>query len=59
MKKYISNLGLGMVCLGAMSLIVGYAFGWTDHNALLISAACMIIAGVAVHVYFLKKESKY
>ncbi|CCY65552.1 unknown [Prevotella sp. CAG:1124] len=48
-----------MVCLGALSLIIGYPLGWTDHNAMLLSAAGMIIAGVVAHVYFLKKDSKY
>lgn len=59
MKKYINKSGFVMVCLGALSLIIGYPLGWTDHNAMLLSAAGMIIAGVMAHVYFLKKDSKY
>ncbi len=59
MKKYVKNLGLGMVCVGALSLIIGYATSLTDHNALLISAAVLIVAGLVLHVYLMKRESKY
>ena len=59
MKRYVKNLGLGLACVGALSLIVGYAAGLTDHNAMLISAAVLIVAGLILHVYLMKKESKY
>lgn len=59
MKKYISFSGLAGLYLGAVLLVSGYAFGWTDSNAFTLSAAALVVAGTVAHVYFLKKESKY
>ena len=59
MKRYISFSGLVAVFLGALSLIVGYAFGWTDSNAFLLSAAALVVLGAVAHVYLQKRNSKY
>lgn len=59
MKKYIRFSGLAVLCLGALSLVIGYTFGWTDSNAFLLSAAALVIFGAVAHVYLQKKESKY
>ena len=40
-------------------LLLGYALGLTDHNAFTLSTAALVVLGAALHVYFLKKESKY
>jgi len=48
-----------MLCLGVVLLLLGYTFGWTDANAFTLSAAALVVLGAALHVYFLKKESKY
>ena len=48
-----------MLCLGVIMLVFGYAFGWTDHNAFTLSAAALVVIGAVLHVYFMKKESKY
>lgn len=58
-KKHIRHSGFATLCLGAMLLLLGYALGWTDHNAFTLSAAALIVLGAVAHVYFLKKESKY
>ncbi len=59
MKRYIRFSGLVAVCLGALSLVAGYALGWTNSNAFLLSAAALVILGAVAHVYLQKKESKY
>ena len=59
MKKYISFSGLSGLYLGAVLLVSGYAFGWTDSNAFTLSAVALVVIGAALHVYFLKKDSKY
>ena len=59
MNKYIRRSGLGAIYTGATLLPLGYALGWTDSNAFTLSAAALVVAGAIVHVYFLKKESKY
>ena len=58
-KKHIRHSGFAALCLGAMLLLLGYALGWTDHNAFTLSAAALIVLEAVAHVYFLKKESKY
>ncbi len=57
--NYKSYLGITLVILGVLMLTVGYALGWTDSNVLLLTAAAMVVAGAVLHVYMLKKESKY
>lgn len=59
MKKYVRFSGLAAMYLGVILLIVGYAFSWTDSNAFIISALTLVMFGAVVHVYLLKKESKY
>ena len=58
-KKHIRNSGFAVLCLGVVLLLLGYAFGWTDHNAFTLSAAALVVLGAALHVYLMKKESKY
>ena len=59
MTKYIHNSGFAMLCLGVVLLLLGYTFGWTDANAFTLSAAALVVVGAALHVYFMKKESRY
>ena len=59
MNKYIRRSGLAAIYLGAALLPTGYALGWTDSNAFTLSAAALVVLGAVLHVYFLKKESKY
>ena len=59
MNKYIRRSGLAAIYLGAALLPLGYALGWTDNNAFTLSAAALVVAGAVLHVYFLKKDSKY
>ena len=59
LKKYIRNFGFAILCFGAILLILGYALGWTNANAFTLSAAALVVVGAALHVYFMKKESRY
>lgn len=58
-KRHIRRTGFTVLCLGALMLVTGYALGWTDSNAFTLSAAALVVLGTVLHVYFLKKESKY
>ncbi len=59
MKKYIHHSGFTLLCLGVLMLLLGYTSGWTDNNAFTITAAALVVVGAVLHVYFIKKESKY
>ena len=58
-KKHIRNSGFAILCLGVALLLLGYAFGWTDHNAFTLSAAALVVLGAVLYVYLMKKENKY
>ncbi|MCD8296149.1 MAG: hypothetical protein LUC88_01090 [Prevotella sp.] len=51
-------IGLPLVYLGAVALIVSVLTGFTK-NTLLIISALIIIVGVVLHIFALKRESKY
>ncbi|MCD8290817.1 MAG: hypothetical protein LUC91_04870 [Prevotella sp.] len=57
-KISAKTVGLPLVYLGAVALIVCVLTGFTK-NILLILSALIIIVGVVLHVYALKRESKY
>ena len=58
-KKHIRPSGFSALRSAARLLPLGYALGWTDHNAFTLSAATLIGLVAVAHVYRLKKESKY
>jgi len=53
------RLGFPLVCLGVITLVVGFFAGWTNSNALLLACAFVIILGAIMHVMSMKRESKY
>jgi uncharacterized membrane protein HdeD (DUF308 family) len=59
MKKYIKYIGLPLVYTGVALLTVCYIAGWTNKNAPLFVGIILIIAGIAGHIYSVKKQSKY
>lgn len=58
-SKLLKFSGIGLIYSGSLLLIINYAFNLTCSNILLIASAMMIIIGIFIHVYILKKDSKY
>lgn len=59
MKKYLIYIGLALALTGALLLVISQLAGWTDINAIQLSAFGSIIAGIIMHVAALKRDSKY
>ncbi len=59
MSRYKDKLGLALVCLGVFLLAVSFAFGLTVHDWILFLSLLLIIIGVIVYVWMLKRQSKY
>lgn len=59
MSRYKDKLGLALVCLGVLLLAVSFAFGLTVHDWILVVSLLLIIIGVIVYVWMLKRQSKY
>lgn len=58
-SKLFRHIGISLVYCGSLLLIACYAAGFTQSNTLLVISALMIIIGAIIHVYRLKRESKY
>ncbi|MDO4159302.1 MAG: hypothetical protein Q4D41_02480 [Prevotellaceae bacterium] len=59
LTRCLRLIGMPMVYVGALVLIASFVFGWTNANILLLLCAFVIIVGAVMHVWALKKESKY
>lgn len=67
MKKSLKNIlgkakpscGLWMVAAGATLAIASAVTGWTDINAVQLSALTLVVAGIAIHVALAKRQSRY
>lgn len=59
MSRYKDKLGLALVFLGVLLLAVSFAFGLTVHDWILFLSLLLIIIGVIVYVWMLKRQSKY
>ena len=59
MRRYKDKLGLAMVCLGVLLLAVSFVFGLTVHDWLLFLSLLLIVVGVIVYVWMLKRQSRY
>ncbi len=55
-RKYI---GIGLILVGVMALAVQHFLHFTVVNALLTIPLCLIIAGIVVYVWGLKRDSRY
>lgn len=58
-SNILNHAGMGLIYCGSILLIASYVLGAIQSNALLIISALMILTGTIIHIYRLKKESKY
>lgn len=59
MKKYIKNIGILLILLGVIIFAVTFIAGLSDVNALLFTGLLCVIAGAALHIIYIKKQSEY
>lgn len=60
MKRFFKNyLWILLVCIGVMIIFVLYLLGWTNSNIVNILASLMILTGIVLYVYKMKKNSIY
>ena len=59
MKKARKSIGLALILIGIALLAVQYLLHFTFVNALLILPLCLIIVGLGIHVWMMKRESPY
>lgn len=60
MKSFLTQyLGILLVCLGVLVIFVLYVCGETNSNLVNSLASLMILAGIILYVYRMKKNSKY
>lgn len=50
------NLGIILIVLGALMLILSYAFSLEDYNFYNIGALLIIIAGIVTHIIMTKRS---
>lgn len=51
--------GIILVLLGTLCLLAAFLARQTSHNWVMLAALAMIIAGVILHIFLLKRQSKY
>jgi len=56
LQKYI---GIALIVVGSLMLILLQVCHFTFVNALLLLPLGFIIAGVVIHVWMIKRESRY
>ena len=59
MKFLVKYIGLGLIALGFLFLAALHLLHLNFINWLLLTALGIIIAGLVVHVWLLKRESRY
>ncbi len=59
MKRLKNALGLMLMALGTVLLVVLHVLNLTFVNALLFVPLLLILAGIVVHVYMQKRQSRY
>ena len=52
-------IGLTFMCLGVALLVVLHLYGLTFSNRLLLITLSFVLLGFVIHVWTLKRESKY
>ena len=52
-------LGPGLIALGVAILVVLQVLHLTFVNALLMAALACVVLGLVLHLWFLKRESRY
>ena len=59
MKRLKNTLGLMLMALGTVLLAVLHVLNLTFLNALLFLPLLLIMAGIIIHVYMQKRQSRY
>ena len=59
MKFLQKNIGIALIAVGSLMLILLQVCRFTFVNALLLLPLGIIIAGVVIHVWMIKRESRY
>ena len=59
MKGLIGYLGTGLMVLGAVLLAVLHLLHLTFINSLLLLPLALIVGGIFLHVWTLKRQSRY
>lgn len=49
----------GLLYGGVLLLAIGWALDWLNHNWYLFLCLALVLAGVVLHVWRLKRESRY
>ena len=53
------HIGLGLLMLGTALLVALYLLHQTFVNVLLFVPLCLIVLGLVLHIYSIKRESPY
>lgn len=59
MKYLKSYVGLVLIAIGVLFLAGLHLFHFTFVNTLLLIPLCLIVAGIVIHVWILKRQSRY
>ena len=59
MKSALKYSGLALILLGVLLLVTLHLLHFTFINFLLLTPFVMILAGVVLQVWMMKRESKY
>ena len=55
MKSLLKNLGVLLVVIGALILVVSFATGYVNNNALLGSSLALIVIGLIAYILINKR----
>lgn len=55
MDNFLKNLGLLLIVLGAIILVLSYAFNWVDYNWVGGTSLLIMIIGLIVHIIMNKR----
>ncbi len=59
MKKISTYIGLYLIILGALVLALTRIHALMGYNSLLLCGLGLIVAGIVLHLYAVKKKSEY
>ena len=56
MKK---QTGIFLLIVGVLTLVVSFLVEWADTNSTRFLGLVLVVLGAVVHLYFMKRESRY
>lgn len=59
MKKYIKYSGFLPIITGIILQIICFLIPEGNHNALLVASLILVISGIVLYIYMIKKDSLY